>query len=360
MNPPSSKTRPRALAVAARALVALSLLGLAVWMNRGQLSDVFSREVDLRLFALGFVFYMSGVLLAYVRWFLLGRALDLPFRLRDAFRLGFIGTLFNLVIPGAVGGDVIKAAYLCREQGRKGQAIASVVIDRMIGLIGLFALACASGSLAWSLLEPPVRRLATAAWIFQGVFCALLAIAFTPALYRPLRKRLGKGKKPAHVLDELIAMGTAYRQRFGVVVLSAAMATVTHVLNIFAFYAVSRAMFPEVPGLAQHFLIVPLVLFSTAVPLPFGALGVTEQISYVLFNMTRYSGGAVAMMAFRTLQYAGATIGLGVYIANASQVRALQEAAEHLDDEPAPWPEADPGPEETVAVAPAEGDSGRR
>ena len=39
--------------------------------------------------------------------------------LRDAMRLGFIGNVFNLVIPGAVGGDIVKGAFLCREQARK-------------------------------------------------------------------------------------------------------------------------------------------------------------------------------------------------------------------------------------------------
>ena len=50
--------------------------------------------------------------------------------------LGFIGIVFNLVIPGAVGGDLIKAAYLVRMHIKKTQAIASMVIDRILGLLG--------------------------------------------------------------------------------------------------------------------------------------------------------------------------------------------------------------------------------
>ena len=52
--------------------------------------------------------------------------------------LGFIGVVFNLVIPGAVGGDLIKAAYLVRMHIKKTQAIASMVIDRIVGLLALF------------------------------------------------------------------------------------------------------------------------------------------------------------------------------------------------------------------------------
>ncbi len=114
--------------------------------NREQLAGVLAQRHDGRLFVLAFGLYMTGVLLAFLRWYLLVRALGLPFRLKDAYRLGFIGMLFNFVIPGAVGGDFVKAAYLCREQGTRTGPIASVVVDRIVGLLGLFLLACVGGN----------------------------------------------------------------------------------------------------------------------------------------------------------------------------------------------------------------------
>jgi hypothetical protein len=133
------------LALAAKVALALVLLALALYLNRRQIAQVFEREIDWRLYALGLALDVAGVLLAYGRWFLMVRALGLPFRRRDALRLGFIGTFFNVVIPGAIGGDFVKAAYLCREQPRKAPAIASVVIDRLASLLALFLLACGAG-----------------------------------------------------------------------------------------------------------------------------------------------------------------------------------------------------------------------
>ena len=40
----------------------------------------------------------------------------------------------------------------------------------------------------------------------------------------------------------------------------------------------------------------PIILLSTAIPLPFGALGATEQISAKLLQLGTYRGGAVAMI----------------------------------------------------------------
>jgi hypothetical protein len=106
-----------------------------------------------------------------------------------------------------------------------------------------------------------------------------------------------------------------------------------HLLMVTAFYAASRAIFPAIPSYPQHLLITPLILFSTAVPLPFGALGLTENISGELFTLVNHPGGAVAMMAFRVLMYAGGLVSLAVYLANLRQVRGLTETAEELEEE---------------------------
>src|SRR5438067_859221 len=42
------------------------------------------------------------VSITFVRWWMLVRAQDLPFSLRDAFRLGLVGYFFNTFLPGSV------------------------------------------------------------------------------------------------------------------------------------------------------------------------------------------------------------------------------------------------------------------
>ncbi len=100
--------------------------------------------------------------------------------------------VFNLVIPGAVGGDLIKAAYLVRMQIKKTQAIASMVIDRILGLLGLFILAAIAGGLAWTTAPTDVRQLIVAAWVATGMGVLVLAAIFSQALTR-LFPGLGRG-----------------------------------------------------------------------------------------------------------------------------------------------------------------------
>src|SRR5690606_20782144 len=80
--------------------------------------------------------------LSFVRWWLLTRALSLQVVLTDALRLGSIGFALNFVALGNVGGDLFKAILLAKEQpGRRTEAVASVIIDRLMGLMSMLVLA---------------------------------------------------------------------------------------------------------------------------------------------------------------------------------------------------------------------------
>jgi uncharacterized membrane protein YbhN (UPF0104 family) len=308
---------------------ALALLALAVWSNRTELRKVLHRRPDFGLLAVAFAIYLAALLITFARWYCLVRALDLPFRLRDAVRLGFIGNVFNLVIPGAVGGDLVKAAFLIREQARKTQAVASMVIDRLLGLLGLFVLGAVSGAVAWRAAGPDIRMLIQLVWAAVAAGLLGLLVIFTPPLYRPLEQlAAGRGRIDL-VLAELVTMAAIYRRKLGIVVAMLLVAVAGHALYVLSFYTVSRAIFPVgLPSLADHYVIVPLVLFTTAVPLPFGALGLTEQVSGQLFHLVNHPGGAVAMMGYRILMYAGGLVSALVYLANARRVRELTTPCE--------------------------------
>src|SRR5260370_26413983 len=62
---------------------------------------------------------LTSMLLTFLRWFILVRAQDLPFTVPNAIRLGLIGYYLNTFLPGSVGGDIIKATFIAREQRRR-------------------------------------------------------------------------------------------------------------------------------------------------------------------------------------------------------------------------------------------------
>src|SRR5271157_5181135 len=90
----------------------------------------------------------------------------------------------------------------------------------------------------------------------------------------------------------------------------------------------------RLPGQSrQHFLMVPLTLFTMAVPLPFGALGLTEEVGDQLFKLVGHPSGALAMMGLRVVAFGCGLVGTCVYLANLNEVRALTAAAHYLQDQ---------------------------
>jgi uncharacterized protein (TIRG00374 family) len=314
--------------------LAFGLLGMVIWQNQEKIRTVFSRPLDLRLLALALAIYLTGMVSTFVRWFLLVRVIEPKFKLSATLVLGSVGMVFNLVIPGAVGGDLIKAAYLVRMHIKKTQAIASMVIDRILGLLALFILAAITGVIAWRVASTDVRRLIVLDWVLVATGVAVLAAIFGQVLTRMFPTLGTTHSRIGLIVSELREMSATYRGRLDVVGGCLVMSVLIHALNVLAFYLVGLMLFPEMTTtLAQHFLMVPLTLFSMAVPIPFGALGVSEKVSGQLFDLVSHPSGELAMMGFRVLMYAGGLVGACVYLAKLNEIRALAASAHQLQEE---------------------------
>ena len=70
------------------------------------------------------------------------------------YGLIMIGLFFSLFIPGGTGGDIVKGYYLLKEApvGRKTSAALSIVMDRLLGLLGIAILAGTVTAYRWKWL----------------------------------------------------------------------------------------------------------------------------------------------------------------------------------------------------------------
>ena len=82
------------------------------------------------------------VLLGGTRWWILLRGLGAEVRWSRALHLHLVGLFFNTCMPGAVGGDLVKALYVIRDTvTSKVSILLSILLDRILGLFGLFCIA---------------------------------------------------------------------------------------------------------------------------------------------------------------------------------------------------------------------------
>jgi uncharacterized protein (TIRG00374 family) len=116
-------------------------------------------------FAFGTVFLL--ILINNYRWQLLLEGQSIPTHVKQTLPLTFIGLFFNLAMPGSVGGDVMKAYFIAKEQpGTKLRAATTVLMDRIVGLYAMSVLALFSVLLNWSQIMSSVKLHSLAVFIF--------------------------------------------------------------------------------------------------------------------------------------------------------------------------------------------------
>ena len=125
--------------------ISVTVLGLAFVLTRFDaqaIGLVISEANPLWLLA-GFLLFNAGVVLRAYRWLILVRSLyaDVPFmRLVELY---FVGGFFNVFLPSGFGGDVVRILELSQDVPA-GLAAGTVILDRLTGLMMLFALALLS------------------------------------------------------------------------------------------------------------------------------------------------------------------------------------------------------------------------
>ena len=117
----------------AKYAVGLALLAGVVYANWDRppgagLKVALARPIQWLPLAAAGLLLGTAALLTFYRWWMLVRALGLEFALGNAFRLGLVGFFFNTLLPGGVGGDIVKAVGIAREQTRRALAI----VDRLV------------------------------------------------------------------------------------------------------------------------------------------------------------------------------------------------------------------------------------
>jgi glycosyltransferase 2 family protein len=285
---------------------------------------------------------LAGTASTFVRWYLLVRTLHVPIRLRDAFRLGFIGYLFNFFTFGVLGGDLLKAIFLCREHPeRKVEAASSVVVDRIFGLHGLFLVAAlAYWSLDFEALQARsqeglnaihtvglIATVAAAGGLLAGVLLLIPGMA-TSRWWDALTHvpRLGG------LFTRLVTAMRLYSGRPAVLVASTGLSLFTHVMITICIYLIASGLPGAHPSLVAHFTIVPIANLANSVPLP-GGLGGFELALNLLYRAISSvevgsQQGFVIALAFRLVTLMIAAIGAVYYLSSKREVDQLMHEAE--------------------------------
>ena len=224
------------------------------------------------------------VVLTAWRWNLLLRGLGLEMSFLRSMRLTFIGGFFNMAVPGATGGDVVKAWYAAKETRTGTRAVVSVFVDRFVGLFGLVVFAAGvlfflDGGEAYR-----VPRLVVLGILAVAVVSGVIVVS------RGIRRALGLSwlvrKLPFQgVIHEIQASARLYRGHAGTLLAALGISLFNHAGNATACWLLARALGIDGISLGTAMALVPLANLLSAVPLLPGGWGVGELAFAYFFGL---------------------------------------------------------------------------
>ena len=329
--------------------LAAALIGWLVYdaSRKPEFTAILREPKDYRLIGLASLLLFVGVLGTFVRWQLLVRALGFPFTLREGIRLGFLGYLFNFIAPGGVGGDIFKAVSVARQfHGRKAQAVATVFVDRIIGLYAIMLVA--STAILWEGLATSemadVRRISIGTLLCTAVGAVMLAMMLIPGFTSGrLSRRLAGLPKVGRVFAQLLDAVRMYREQMPTIYLSLLISFGVHCCSVGCYYLLGKSFPGASPSLGEHFVIVPLAMVVGALPITPNGLGTFELAVETLFPMmsTEHVAGErglIVSLFYRLITIGIALIGVVLYFVSRRDVAAAlhdAESEEETDEVPA-------------------------
>lgn len=304
---------------------------------------IFGRT-DARLFVLAIVLFFPVPLLQSMRLVWMLAMQDVRMSYWNAIKLSYAGNFFNFALPGTLGGDVVKAYYITRFTHHKTEAVTTVVLDRVVGLMGLTTIATITFFIGWAQIDwdPTYRNsLAAGLAIVWGGLIVGAIVVFSGRL-RHLLKLSAIGKRlPASEQVMRIGRATvAMRRHKGLVAASLGVTLVLQMFVVFAAFVMARALGME-GHFSLYFIFVPLGFLIAAIPVsPPMAIGVMEAayVQFFCWNGLNPVSEAVAFaLANRLTQLVWALPGglvplLGLHLPSKDELARMEAALAEPED----------------------------
>jgi hypothetical protein len=221
------------------------------------------------------------LLMAY-KWNLLLRSAGIALSFGDVLIVYLISGFVGAFLPASVGGDLSRFYYLSRWNADPFETIASIVVERFLGIVAVVVFALVSVPLIlWR-----YRELLPLTWLAGAlaVLCGLVVVlAFNPVVVAGLARRVPPtlGRYLAAPAERAYRAIRAYRGRPRVLAAFFVLTLLQTAVGIGVNIVIAEALGVAIAWTAVV-AVMPFILLLVRIPLSVGVIGVAE-LSFVYF-----------------------------------------------------------------------------
>jgi glycosyltransferase 2 family protein len=272
----------------------LSVALLAILMSRVDLRAMLGKFVNLNWSWLiaGVTLQQAQILMSTVKWQVLLKAEGQRLRFFFLWKTYLIGSFLSLFLPSSFGGDIYRVWALNRAGTKTSKSAASVIFDRLSGLLALTTIGMFGALMVLSAAHAFLIFMVYSAGV---LVCAILTSDRTiTRLGEPTSKYLGF---PFRVLRSF----NLYRRTPGTLlrVIIISVLFQANVVVIVTCYARALRIDPAAVTFFELVAVVPVVFLLEALPISINGIGVREGA--FVFLLSRVGGTAEQGLALSVL-----------------------------------------------------------
>ena len=281
--------------------VTIALAGYVLWQfGLGDALDTI-RSAEWRWVGLAGGFAVLAMVLNVKRWQMMldGQGGSAP--LASLVRLYLIGMFFNNVLPGRLGGDVVRAYGASIIATSKTRSVAAVLMDRLVGAVSVLLLGVGAAVVSPSVIPSQIGQVLVGSLVVSVVLLALLLhrspwLSGVRAALLQWSNVTILGVRLRSSMDAAIDAVRSYSLARGLIGRALAVSMLANGLSIVNLFLYSLAVDAGVT-LAQVAVVAPAVLAIGLLPLSINGIGTIELTFAVLLGAMGVDGPVALALA---------------------------------------------------------------
>jgi len=240
------------------------------------------KNADKPLLLLAFCIFFLSYILCLFRWEMLLKAVKIHLPLKRVIISFSGGVFFSLFLPSTIGGDLMRSIDLATHTQRPSEVIATVLLDRLSGYIGLVALALLALLFGWRFVSD--KSVLFSIVIITAILIAILLVLFNRFLYSRINELIHSPNagKIRQLLKDLHQEIHYFKHHKRVIVNNLIFSVLIQAVSPVTFFVIAKSLGLRI-NIIYFFIFLPIIGAITLLPISIGGLGLRDATTIFFF-----------------------------------------------------------------------------
>jgi len=264
--------------------VCISVIVLFLLFRQIDAKSVLSiiKNTNKPLLFLSFLVTSSVYILCFFRWKMLLSLSGIKPAISRLVSPFAGGVFFNLFLPSTIGGDFVRSADLGMHTKKTNEVVATVILDRLSGYIGMVAVALAALIFGGRLIEDHVVFVSIAC--LTGVLPLIMLVFFNKSVYSVFQKLVYSpdAGKIRSAIEEIHREIYNLRDHKKAALKNLLLSVLIQAIAPVTSYIIALSLGLDL-NIAYFFIFLPIIAAISMLPVSIGGLGVRDASTVFFF-----------------------------------------------------------------------------